>query len=200
MSPDPGEVTRLLQRAEEGDEQAKRDLYARVEEDLRRIARRRRREVGGGPGLDDSTTGLIDEAFVRLVGQDLTTWHPGDRHKFFGYISTVIHDFLIDELRKRKAKKRGGDRVRVEFDADMPEATPKPIDHIDLLIDLKEKLLRFAEFAPDAAALFRIRFFLGCTTKETGERMGLSEDEVKTMYAHAQLWLRRELKGYNLDT
>ena len=32
-----------------------------------------------------STTGLVDEAFCRLLGKDAAVWQPGDRRTFFGF-------------------------------------------------------------------------------------------------------------------
>jgi RNA polymerase sigma factor (TIGR02999 family) len=146
--PQSGEITRLLQRAEEGDSAAAGELFVLVEEDLRRIARKRKRDAALGAAVDASTTGLVDEAFIRLVGQNMTTWEPGDRRKFFAFVSNKIHDFLIDELRKQQAQKRGGDRQQVELDTVVPNLTPEPLGHLDLLIDFKTALLRLEEFGP----------------------------------------------------
>ena len=195
-----GEITRLLQRAEQGDSAAAGELFVMVEEDLRQIARKRKRDAALGAAVDASTTALVDEAFIRLVGQNMTTWKPGDRRKFFGFISNKIHDFLIDELRKQQAKIRGGDRQRVEFESDPPETTPERAGQLDLMIDLKTALLRLQEFAREDAILFRIRSFLECTFEEAANIMGVSKTEAVRSYQRTQLWLRSELKEYHLDT
>lgn len=195
----PGEITRLLQRAEEGDAGAVGELFVLVEEDLRRIARQRKRDASLGAAVDASTTALVDDAFIRLVGQDKSTWQAGDRGKFFAYISNKIHDFLIAELRKQQAQKRGGDRHRAEFDPDLPVSLIEADGHIDLLIDLKAALHRLQVFAREDAILFRLRFLLECTFEETANIMGVSKTEAVRSYQRTQLWLRRELKEYHHD-
>ena len=111
--PEAGDITRLLQEVDAGRPEAANELFHLVEDDLRRIARKRKRAAGIGAGLDASTTMLVDDAFIRLVGQDTTSWHPGDRRKFFGFISRKIHDLLIDRLREQQAQKRGGGQAVV---------------------------------------------------------------------------------------
>jgi RNA polymerase sigma factor (TIGR02999 family) len=194
-----GDITRLLQEADQGKAEAANQLFALVEPDLRRIARKRKRVAGVGAGLDAATTVLVDEVFCRLVGKNATTWATGDRRKFFAYVSNKIHDFLIDELRKQQAQKRGGDVPHAVFEGDVADSASGAVDHLDLLVDLHAALLRLHEFAPEDAILFRIRFFLECTFEETADLMGTSKTEAVRSYQRTQLWLRRELKEYNLD-
>jgi RNA polymerase sigma factor (TIGR02999 family) len=196
---EPGDITRLLQEADQGKAEAANQLFALVEPDLRRIARKRKRLAGVGAGRDASTTVLVDEVFCRLVGQQATTWQTGDRRKFFAYVANKIHDFLIDELRKQQARKRGGDVPHAGLEGDVADPSPGVIGHLDLLLDLRAALLRLQQFAPEDAILFRIRFFLECTFEETADVMGTSKTVAVRSFQRTQLWLRRELKEYNLD-
>src|SRR5437588_7388165 len=111
MSSTPGEVTILLQQAESGDRDAADKLYRLVERDLRAIAGKRKQRFGNP--MDGSTTVLVDDAFCKLVGSDVTTWLPGDRGKFFSYVANKIHDLLVEAARSQAALKRGGDRRQV---------------------------------------------------------------------------------------
>jgi hypothetical protein len=97
--PQPSSVTELLVRADAGDAGAQAELYAVAEPVLRALARARERARGAARELE--TTALIDDAFLKLVEQGVTTWAPGDREKFFAYVSAKMHDLLIDELRHR---------------------------------------------------------------------------------------------------
>ncbi len=195
-----GEITRLLREAEEGQAEAAERLYGLVEKDLRQIARRRKREAGARPGEDAATTLLVDEAFCRLVGQGgAGGWQAGDRRRFYGYASVKIHDFLVDELRKQRAEKRGGGRHGGEL-AEAAAGTADAGEGLDVLIDLREALGRLQEFAPDDAGAFRLRHFLGATFKEIADLLSISETSAKRNYQQAQLWLRRELKGYGGDS
>jgi len=194
-----GEITRLLQEADQGNREAADRLYALVADDLKQIARKHKRAAGVGPEVDASTTVLVDDAYCRLIGQDKTTWQPGDRRKFFGYVATKIHDLLIDLLRKHQAAIRGGDHQRVDLQADHEDPAPGPAGRLDLLVDLQDALLRLQKFAWEDAVLFRIRFFLECTFEETAQIMGVSKTEAVRSHQRTMLWLRRELKEYTLD-
>lgn len=191
--PQPGDVTLLLQRADAGDRQAADHLYRLVEPDLRAIAGRRKR--GHGSPLEASTTVLVDDAFLRLVGGEVTAWQPGDRGKFFSYAAVRIHDMLVDAARARHAQKRGGDRRRVDLDVLSPAAE----EDSDFVIDLHDALARLAAFAPTEVDAFRIYYFLGCTFDETADALGVSATEAKRRCKKAQLWLQRELKGHAHD-
>ena len=194
-----GTVTRLLQEADQGRAEAANQLYALVENDLRRIAHKRKREKDVGPGVDAPITALVNDAFCRLVGKDLTTWMPGDRKKFFGYVSVKVHDLLIDLLRKEDAAVRGGGWRRRDLDDDLPPGDAGPVGQFDLLLDLRAALARLEAFAAEDALLFRVRFFLECTFEETAEILGLSKSDAVRRYQRAQLWLCRELKAYAPD-
>jgi RNA polymerase sigma factor (TIGR02999 family) len=196
--PNPGDVTLLLQRASGGDRDAADALYRLVEKDLRAIAGKRKRRFENPEG---STTILVDDAFCKLVGGDATVWRPGDRGKFFSYAANKIHDLLVDAARAQLAQKRGGDRVQVDVEALDPAAPgAEALEQTDFLIDLKDALDRLEKFAPREAAVFRIRYFLGCTFDETAEVLQLSATEAKRLLSKAQMWLQRELKGYERES
>jgi RNA polymerase sigma factor (TIGR02999 family) len=192
----PGDITRLLQHADEGDRDAAGRLFSLVEEDLKVIARKRKRSAPAG--FDVSTTLLVDEAFLRLVGQDASTWEPGDHRKFFGYASKQIHELLIKTARADRAAKRGGGQRRVDLDEG--EISERRGRDLDMQLDLKDALERFERFAPDDALLFRVRYFLGCTFDEAAELLGISATEAKRSHERARLWLEGELEAYRLDS
>ncbi len=194
---DSGTITRLLNAADARDPQAADELYRLVQDDLQRIARKRKNVVGVGAGLDASTTGLVDDAFCRLVGRDATTWQPGDRRKFFSYMSKKIHGDLIDLIRHEKAEKRGGQIKRENLGEHAAAALE---GHNQMIVDLQAILEKMEQFDPNGANLVRYRHFLGCTFEEAAELLELSKTETIRTHQRALLWLRRELKGYDLET
>jgi RNA polymerase sigma factor (TIGR02999 family) len=196
--PSPGEVTVLLQKACTGDRGAADNLYRLVEKELRAIAGKRKQ--GFDNPLDGSTTVLVDDAFCKLVGSDVTTWQPGDRGKFFTYAATKIHDLLVDAARARMALKRAGDRQRVDVnDVDPAALGTSQLEGSDFIIDLKNALDRLESFAPNECRAFRIYYFLGCTFDEAAGILQVSATEVKRLCKKAQLWLQRELKEYGQE-
>jgi RNA polymerase sigma factor (TIGR02999 family) len=194
-----GDITLLLQKADQGDREAANQLFLLVENDLKVIARKRKRSAPTGG--DMATTLLVDEVFCRLVGQDAAMWQTGDRRKFFGYASTQIHELLIKTARAEKAAKRGGGRQRVEPDGcDIADDGGGGGGDLELLLDLKGALDRFDEFATEDALVFRLRYFLDCTFEEVADIVGTSPTQTKRAFERARRWLQRELKEYNLDS
>jgi RNA polymerase sigma factor (TIGR02999 family) len=193
--PDPGNITILLQQAEQGDRAAADQLYRLIEADLRAIAGKRKQRYADA--LDASTTALVDDVFCNLVGRDVTLWQPGDRRKFFSYAANKVHDLLVDAARAQAAQRRGGDRQQVVFEDAGPVAPrPSSLDAQDFMLDLKDALQRFEQFAAREAAVFRIRYFLSCTFDEIAEILDISATEAKRQFRKAQLWLQQELKDY----
>jgi RNA polymerase sigma factor (TIGR02999 family) len=194
-----GDITRLLQKADQGDREAAGQLFGLVANDLRAIVHKRKRSAP--PAGDVPTTLLIDEAFCRLVGRNAATWNPGDRRKFFGFASNQIHDLLIKAARSEKAAKRGGACQRVELDDRQMAATNGVAGQdLELLLDLQAALDKFEQFSPEEALLFRLRYFLDCTFEEAAAITGVSATQAKRAYQRARLWLQRELKEYDLDS
>lgn len=196
---DDGEISVLLQRAQQGNEHAANALFLLVEEQLKAITNKRIQAIA--PQMDVTCTGLVDEAFCKLVGDDKTTWNPGDRGKFFGYAAKKIEDLLVQKIRSESAKKRGGqDWNQVDLEAEYLEDKAKSKDqNAEIFLELKGVLENFSRFAEKEAAIFRIRYFLGCTFEEIAEILEISNTEAYRGYQKAQLWLQQALKDYQTD-
>jgi RNA polymerase sigma factor (TIGR02999 family) len=198
---EPGDITRLLQEADQGDRAAAEQLFPLVRDRLREIARRHRHHYRT-PGLEASTTCLVDDAFCQLVGRNATAWHPGDRRKFFGYVSRTVHDLLVDAVRRQAAQRHGGQAQHVDADSGqiVDAHSPGP-EALDFLLDLRDALTELEQFAPDDAAMFRNRYFLGCTFDELAGLMGVSDSEAHRRVERVKAWLRSQskLRAYSLD-
>lgn len=184
-APVPEGVTQLLLEWRRGDESALERLIPLVYRDLRTLARRCLR--GERPGQTLQTTGLVHEAYLRLVRSNRVQWR--DRDHFFAVATQLMRRALVDEARKRRFQKRGGDAVRVALD-EANVATPER--HVDLLA-LDQALDRLTLFAPRKGRVVEMRFFGGLTIEETGAVLGVSNDIVKREWRTAKLWLLRAL-------
>jgi len=180
------EVTQLLADWSSGNQAALEKLIPLVEAELHRLAHHYMNRERAGHTLQ--TTALVDEAYLRLVGQKNIDWH--DRAHFFGIAAKLMRQILVDYARKRHFAKRGGNALHVSLD----EAAVVADERASELISLDEALRELAEISPEQSRIVELRFFGGMTIEETAEVVGLSVDKVKRDWSMAKTWLFHELK------
>jgi RNA polymerase sigma factor (TIGR02999 family) len=180
-----GNITQLLLQWRRGDQSALEQLMPLVYEELRRLARQCMRGERAGHTLQ--TTALVNEAYLRLVNSSRVQWQ--DRAHFFAIASQLMRRVLVDEARKRRNLKRGGEYTRVAIDE---VALPVQARDVDLLA-LDQALDELAQFAPRKGKVVELRFFGGLSIEETALVMGISTDIVKREWRTAKLWLLQEL-------
>jgi len=100
----PG-LTELLLDWQHGDRSALNKLTPLVYDELRRIAHRYVQRERHGDTL--GTTALVNEAYLRLAGQNKIEWQ--NRVHFFAVTAQVMRHILIDHARRRNYIKHGGD-------------------------------------------------------------------------------------------
>jgi RNA polymerase sigma factor (TIGR02999 family) len=175
------DVTRILSAIQQGDPDAAAALLPLVYEELRRLAAQRLAQEK--PGQTLQPTALVHEAYLRLVGADpAQPWNS--RGHFFAAAAEAMRRILIDQARRKRCPKHGGDRHRVDL-GDVP-AVAEP--HDDLLA-LDEALTRLAAEEPAKAELVRLRYFAGLSLEETAACLGISPTTAKRRWAVARAWL-----------
>ena len=185
-------VTDLLAAFEVGDRKARDRLFELVYAELRDLAQKVR--IGRANETLD-TTALANEAYVKLVGGGSISLR--DRGHFFAVAARAMRQILVDEARRRAAKKRGGGDVwSVTFHEDARAAPVRG----DQLIDLHEALERLEALDARSAKVVEQRFFVGLTLAETAEALGVSTATVERDWRAARAWLVKELSGGGDDT
>jgi RNA polymerase sigma factor (TIGR02999 family) len=184
--PSPHEVTQLLADWSSGNQAALDKLMPLVEAELHRLAHHYMSRERVGHTLQ--TTALVDEAYLRLVGQKNIDWH--NRAHFFGIAAKLMRQILVDYARKRHFAKRGGNARHVSLD----EAAVIAGERAAEMIALDEALRDLAEIAPEQSRIVELRFFGGLTIEETAEVMKLSVDKVKRDWSMAKTWLYHQLR------
>jgi RNA polymerase sigma factor (TIGR02999 family) len=180
------DLTLLLKRWRQGDQDALERLMPLVYEELRRIARHYLKSERQGHTLE--STALVHEAFLRLVDQRNVQWQ--NRAHFFGIASQMMRRILVDHARKRNAAKRDAALVRLSVaERLVPGAEREP----DLLA-LDQAINALAALDPDQSRVVELRYFGGLTIEETAEVMGISPATVKREWTTARLWLKREIR------
>jgi RNA polymerase sigma factor (TIGR02999 family) len=188
-SPDPGEVTRLLEAWAAGDPSAYDELFPILYPQLKRIADRQLR--GERPGHTLQPTALVHEAFLELSGQRSARF--GNRAHFLSVASFVMRRILVEHARKRRAGKRGGGVAAVEWSDSIAEVAA-PESAWEEIAAVDEALDRLAAIDPRAAKVVVLRYFGGLSHEEIGEALAISVATVKREWTAARAWLRRELE------
>jgi RNA polymerase sigma factor (TIGR02999 family) len=181
------DVTALLHRLADGHDDAADALWPLVYDELRLLADRCFRGESAGHTLQP--TALVNEAFVRLVGDLNESWH--DRRHFLAVAGRAMRRVLVDHARRRNAAKRGGGWDRVPLDMADDSVSPSNLD----LLALDEALERLSGFDPDLVRLVELRFFVGLTFDDAAAIMGVAPITAKRMWKMAKGWLFRELSA-----
>lgn len=157
-----------------------------VYDQLRLIARRQLgiRESGGGTL---STTGLVHEAYLKLVDQSRVAF--GDRAHFFALASVAMRHVLVDRARARLAQKREGHLQRITLDNIQVAEEDQP----EILLELNDAVARLAIVQPRLARVVECRFFGGLSEDETAEALGITTRTVQRDWAKARMLLQRAL-------
>jgi RNA polymerase sigma factor (sigma-70 family) len=197
------DVTRILSQIEQGDPQAAEKLLPLVYDELRKLAAAKLAQEK--PGQTLQATALVHDAYLRLVdptcrpghGEDEASsvkFHPADgtyndRAHFFRAAAEAMRRILVDNARRKRSAKHGGERIRVE----LVEA-PAP-DSFDLndVVAVHDALTKFEQRDPAKADLVKLRYFVGLTIDEAAEMLGISHATAERHWAYAKTWLYREL-------
>jgi RNA polymerase sigma-70 factor (ECF subfamily) len=181
-----GDVTQLLQGWSDGDERALEELTRRVYAELHRIARRYM--AGERAGHTLQATGLINEAFIRLVDWKNVRWN--NRCHFFAVGAQMMRRVLVDHSRALGSDKRGGSAKRVTLDTSVLGERRKSMD----LVALDEAIERLAQFDRRKSRVVELRVFGGLSVEEVAEAMNVAEITVRRDWKLALAWLRHELE------
>ena len=188
-APSPvGDITRLLHAWQAGEREALDRLMPLVYRELHLMASRLMAKEWRDGTIQ--TTGLVNEAYLKLVDQRAADWQG--RAHFFAIAAQLMRRILLDAARRRLRGKRGGGAVQIAID-DLPIAAKGPaVDAIDV-IAIDRALHELERLDPDQARIVELRFFGGLTVEETSAVLGVSPATVKREWAVAKGWLYRAL-------
>ncbi len=181
------DITQLLAEWSDGNQSALDELYPLVYDELHRLARRYMSRERKGHTLQ--TTALINEAYVRLVGQRNVHW--ANRSHFFAISAQIMRRILIDHARSHAYAKRGGGAQQISLD----EAATVVSGKASELLRLDEALKSLAEMDPRRSHVVELRYFGGLSNEEIAGVLKVSENTVTRDWNMARAWLHQQLGG-----
>ncbi|MFY9560091.1 MAG: sigma-70 family RNA polymerase sigma factor [Terriglobales bacterium] len=191
MEPASTDVTLLLKRYSNGDQEALAELIPQIYDELRRLASSYLQSERKDHTLQ--TTALVHEAYLRLVDQKHVEW--SNRNHFFGVAAQMMRRILVDHARKHISLKRGGSFERISLEQAAVFSRERPRE----LIAVDELLTRLASIDPHGSRIVELRFFAGLSLEETAEVTGLSNAKVRREWSAAKAWFTREMGKLNSD-
>ena len=166
-----------------------RDAFsASIYKELRQVAANRLRRMG--PGQTLQPTALVHEVYERLQRRDrLDLRHRG---QFFGAAACAMRDILIEHLRRRESKRRGGDQVRVDWTMNLAD-TDKTVAAHDIL-SVHNVLDQMAHEYPQHARVVMLMYFAGLTQRQIANIEGVAVKTIERRWAFARAWMRIRLE------
>ena len=184
-SPSQQEMTQLLAAWSEGDHSALDKLAPLVNTELHDLARRYMRRER--PDHTLQTTALVNEAYVRLIGQREVRWQ--NRAHFFAIAAQMMRRILIDHARKRASAKGGG-----AGKWSLEEAAVLSDERAAELVALDEALESLTKIDERKSKIVELRFFGGLSVEEIAHVIGVSPDTITREWRRAKAWLHREIQ------
>ena len=179
------DVTTLLAKATDGDEQAANELLPMIHRQLRAIAERRM--AGENPAHTLQATALVNEVFLRLFGKRKLPWQ--NRAHFYATAAQAMRRVLLDHAKAKGRKKRGGSGKKMPLNVAELATSEDP----EQILALDAALCRLEEQNPEAASVVRLRFYAGLSIDETAAALDMSPRTVDRRWKFARAWLFEQL-------
>jgi RNA polymerase sigma factor (TIGR02999 family) len=177
-------ITLLLRQWSSGDKAALDELMPVVYQQLRKLASRCMRAER--PDHTLRTTGLVHEAYLRLIDSDVN-WQ--DRVHFFAVSARLLRRILVDHAKANKRQKRGGGAEMIPLDEALVVGLQSPAG----LLELDIALNHLAEQDKRKSEIVELLCFGGLTYDETAAALNISPATVHRDLQLAKAWLHREL-------
>lgn len=179
-------ISALIVSAEGGDAQAAAALFTALYSELHRMAQRQLARSARDMTL--GTTTLLHEAYLDMAQREGTLFP--DRARFMAYAARVMRALIIDHVRNRKARKRGGGFEMTALPDDLPDAAAEAT-RLQRLADAVDTLARVDAVLAEVVDL---KFFCGFSFAEIAAMRGLSERTVQRHWKKARLFLHEEMQ------
>jgi RNA polymerase sigma factor (TIGR02999 family) len=179
------DVTQILSAIEQGDHHAAEQLLPLVYDELRKLAAQKLAQEKPGQTLE--TTALVHEAYIRLVDVEKVE-HWDSRGHFFAAAAEAMRRILVENARRKRRVKHGGQLHRVRV------AQDPAVDPDENLLALDEALSGLACEDQMASKVVELRHFAGLGHQDVAATLGITVYQARQKWAYARAWLRDFLK------
>ena len=180
------EVPRILEATQRGDPKAAEKLLPLVYDELRRLAAAKMAQER--PDQTLQPTALVHEAWLRLTGDQSQLWNG--RAHFFGAAAEAMRRILIENARRKRAVRHGGGQAKLDIQQIEIAADAKD----DELLAVHEALDKLAARDKQKAELVKLRYFVGLTTQEAADVLGISVPTADRWWNFSRAWLFEEIE------
>jgi RNA polymerase sigma factor (TIGR02999 family) len=182
-----GDLTALIQRACNGDVQARDEAFRRLHGDLKRLARAHLSRGACDAQLD--TVAVVNEAYLRL--SQTGDLKPDDRYRYLAYVGRAMRSVVVDYLRARAAERRGGRAHHMSLDTQIADSIPSDEAHV---LQVHEALGELASVDPRMVQVVEMKYFAGLGEREIAAALGVTERTVRRDWEKARLMLLAALR------
>jgi RNA polymerase sigma factor (TIGR02999 family) len=182
QDPSMADLTQLLEAMRAGNPRAFDEVFTLTYRELHEMAHQRLHRSSRLTSLD--TTALVHECYLRLVR--LGQLQTRDRAHFLGYAARVMRSIVVDFVRQRLAKRRGGDELRITLGTDVRESTAVSEEQI---IQVDDALQELATLDSRLVEVVEMRYFAGFTIEQIAETRGVTTRTIRRDWEKARLLL-----------
>lgn len=126
----------------------------------------------------------MHEAWLRLGADQQPQW--GNRAHFFGAAAEAMRRILIDRARKRQVRSASGLAAPEELFESRIEVPSSEAE----MLSVHEGLDHLAKVDAEAAALVKLRYFIGMSMTESAEALGIPLRRCERQWTFSKAWLR----------
>ena len=190
MTTDPA-ITKLLERANSGDQEASARVWEVTLAELRSLAVKRLSR--DALARDLQPTELVDEVWIRMAGGKGGIAEFIDRGMFFGTAWRVMGQILVDQSRRRESIKRGGGLKQVSF-----EFAEGELEHMDTIgeqgLEIRAALDKLARVDPKSHSVAIMKLFFSGQNLRIAEAEDMEKSEVDRLWRYARCFLKDEIR------
>src|SRR5262249_36427370 len=160
-------------------------LFVSLYDALRQMARR---ELRRGAGVSLTPTTLLHETYLNLSQRESLAF--SDRGQFMAYAARAMRGLIVDYLRNRHARKRGGEFNITSLPTELPNAPEEHEGGTLRIVELSDALESLEKIDARLAQCVDLKFFCGFSFIEIAQLREVSERTVQRDWDKARLLLK----------